>query len=421
MEERLARPAPSPDAEATKPLNEIAQRAAALVERLTAGLDDLAPADRTPTQQATWLLAQLLGWHRREEKAFWWRYFDLCSRQDDELVDEREPLGNVSLVEAGTPNRLGTREQVYAFPQQDHGLHPGDTVHDPATKSFAGEVLAIDEVARTIRLKRTESAMKCGTPTSLIPYERFSTEGQELRLLAIGEHVADHGIDGEGLYRAARDLLLRRPPRIVGVPPGAPLRRPDESALAAGRRLVMGLDESMLPIQGPPGTGKTWTGARMILDLVAAGRKVGVTANSHKVIGNVLDAVVEAAAEAAADAAVERPMTVRLGQKPANGEAPTCAVARALDTNAEVASALALDEVDVVGGTAWLWSSTRLVDSVDVLVIDEAGQVSLANTIAVAPAARSMVLHRRPAAARPAAQGLAPARRGAECPRPPAR
>ncbi len=81
----------------------------------------------------------------------------------------------------------------------------------------------------------------------------------------------------------------------VGQDVGANLRIEGETAEDVARRLALGPDHSTLPIQGPPGSGKTWTGARMILDLVYDGRKVGVTANGHKVIGKLLDDVWAAA------------------------------------------------------------------------------------------------------------------------------
>ena len=64
-----------------------------------------------------------------------------------------------------------------------------------------------------------------------------------------------------------------------------------------GKRLAKGLDNSVLPVQGPPGAGKTYTGARMIVELLREGKRVGVTATSHKVIGNLLDEVCSAGAE----------------------------------------------------------------------------------------------------------------------------
>ena len=49
-------------------------------------------------------------------------------------------------------------------------------------------------------------------------------------------------------------------------------------------------------------------------------------------------------------------------------------------------------EVDVLGGTAWLWARPEFADAVDVLFVDEAGQMSLANVLAVSGAANSIVL-----------------------------
>jgi uncharacterized protein len=121
----------------------------------------------------------------------------------------------------------------------------------------------------------------------------------------------------------------------------------------------------------------------MVVALVRAGRQVGITATSHKVIGHALDKIHEAARRAGVD--------VRIGQKPSQEDQPTCAVARPLDT-AEVRGALAARELDVIGGTAWLWARAELEGAVDVLFVDEAGQFALANAVAVAPAGRSLVL-----------------------------
>ena len=122
----------------------------------------------------------------------------------------------------------------------------------------------------------------------------------------------------------------------------------------------------------------------MILELVRRGRKVGVTANSHKVIGNLLDKVAKEA-----EAQGEQ---VRIGQKPETGGQPTCGAARPFETNEKLQAALIGGELDVVGGTAWVWSRAEFAGTLDVLVVDEAGQIALANAIAVSPAARSLIL-----------------------------
>src|SRR6185312_10538713 len=108
--------------------------------------------------------------------------------------------------------------------------------------------------------------------------------------------VADKGLRGEGRYQAARDLLLGEPPRLDG----ASIQLPGETTLDAALRIAPKV-RGVLAIQGPPGAGKTHTGARMICTLVKAGLKVGITANSHKVIRNLLDEVVIAAGECGLD------------------------------------------------------------------------------------------------------------------------
>ena len=122
----------------------------------------------------------------------------------------------------------------------------------------------------------------------------------------------------------------------------------------------------------------------MILDLVADGKRVGVTANSHKVISNLLGAVCSAAEVSSAD--------VRGIQKANDGDG--CPDERIVQTNTNdgVAAPLATGEANLAGGTAWLWAREEMAGAVDVLVIDEAGQMSLANTLAVCQAARSVVL-----------------------------
>ena len=102
---------------------------------------------------------------------------------------------------------------------------------------------------------------------------------------------------GDGRYLAARDLLMRLPPRIGG----EPIQTQEETPVEAALRVAPEIDGGIFPIQGPPGSGKTYIGARMICALVAAGRTVGVTAMSHKVIRNLLDEVLVAAAEKSAD------------------------------------------------------------------------------------------------------------------------
>ena len=154
--------------------------------------------------------------------------------------------------------------------------------------------------------------------------------------------------------------------------------------MACARRVALTLDGGVLAIQGPPGSGKTFTGARMIVDLVRAGKKVGVTAVSHKVIRNLLDEVVRAAAE--------ENVRVRCMHRVSDkSKTPGAGIDEETDSGKAVAKILNRG-YDVVGGTAWVWSKGELAGAIDVLVVDEAGQMSLANVLACAQAAKNLVL-----------------------------
>jgi predicted RecB family nuclease len=393
LEHRTGQPVPRPtprEAELPAEVSEKQERVQATAEAL-AGSVPVDVADRTPEQHARWLLAQLLGWHRREDKSAWWEFHRLMDMTPDQLVDESDPIGALEPVgPIDEVDAKGRQTWLYRFPAQDYDLGRG-TTYDPAKKAAdpagkpwdwaAGDRIAIDDAARTVLLRRPADAPH---PEALVPLNWIPSREQQEALLEIGEWVLGHGIDGFGPYRAARDLLIGLPPR-VGQRTGDPLLETGETELEAAKRLALALDHTTLAIQGPPGSGKTFTGARMICALLAAGKTVGITATSHKVIGNLLGAVLRAAAETPGTEV----RAVQKGDKEQVVDDPR--VLRAGD-NAMVRAMLADGRANLAAGTAWLWASARMRDAVDVLFVDEAGQISLANVVAVAPATRSIVL-----------------------------
>ena len=389
---------------------------AALFEALTAGLpvDD---AELDDGQRAGRLLAHLLEFHRREDKSMWWEFFHRCGFTEEEHVESRATLGALTYD--------GEVEQVkrsvihrYRFPDQPHEVKVGNSPKNPDTaesdelkRGFCGTVVALDETDGTIELKRARSS-PVPHPAALVPLDNVQNTVLRESLARLAEAVVSGGFAAGSPRRAAFDLLGRVPPRIE--PPASPpnasgfgvregLAAQGEAPLAVVRRIAPRLDRSVLPVQGPPGSGKTYTGARMILDLLADGRRVGVTANSHKVISNLFTAVCDAADEPpvendrAGSKSGDRPTRQApvgvSGIQKAN-DADGCPDERIVQagSNAEVAEALATGEANLAGGTAWLWAREEMADAVDVLVIDEAGQMSLANTLAVCQAAGSLVL-----------------------------
>ena len=395
---------------------EPAVETATLFEALTAGL----PVDDTTLddeQRARLLLAHLLEFHRREDKSMWWEYFHRCGFTEEEHVESRATVGALTYDgEAGHVKRSVIHR--YRFPEQPHEIKVGDWPKNPATaesdelkRGSCGTVIALNEPAGTIDLKRGRNS-PVPHPTALVPFDKIPNTVLRESLARLAETTVSGGFSAASPRRTAFDLLRRVPPRIGA--PASPLNTSGfavpkdlvaqgEIPLAAVRRIAPQLDRSVLPVQGPPGSGKTYTGAQMILDLLAGGKRVGVTANSHKVISNLLAAVCDAAdeppvendrtgGESGGRPARQAPVDVRGIQK-ANA-ADGCPDGRIVQvgSNDEVAAALAAGEANLAAGTAWLWAHAEMAAAVDVLVIDEAGQMSLANTLAVCQAAGSLVL-----------------------------
>ena len=359
-------------------LREKLDRAEALTLQLCEGI----PADseaRSEGQSAQWLLAQLLSWHRREDKSAWQEGYRLAEMSDEDLLDERVGLTKLHFVK-----RVDSGWQVptdrYSFDPQKSNVRPGKDVYFGDEKF--GEVVAIDHAKGIVDIKKTKKAAEVHPPTVYMWDAPLNTDPQAGSLFRIGVWVAANGIDSAGKYRAGRDLLLRKPPRLMHGEKLKPL--PSEIPANTASRIALALQDSVFAIQGPPGSGKTYTGARMICELVKQGKKIGVTALSHKVIRKLLEDVVEAARDK------DVPNVRCLHRQPGGEESDGVAVAK--DKNEEAWSALTSGKANVVGGVSWLWAPEAAFECADVLFIDEAGQMSLADVLAVSQAAKKLVL-----------------------------
>ena len=369
---------PIGDGEASEHLTAWQQAIRELANRIAGGVP-AAPDERSVEQQARWVLANILDWHRREEKAAWWEFFRLRDSTVEDLLDGREALAQLKLVETvgGTPRAPVHR---YRFPAQETSLRGGEKLHVPGEGSELGDLVNLNTHEYTIDVKKRVASAD-NHPEAVFAHDIVPSQVLKDALVRIGEHVTTHGMEGGGPYGAARDLLLRRPPRLNG----EPVRRQGESALDAALRIAAAPDFGVLPVQGPPGAGKTYTGARMICELVSKGARVGITANSHKVIVNLLQEVLSAADE--------RGMVVKAVRKISGNSADERPDPRVILTGNNAAVFAELGEgCRVAAGTAWLWAREEARDSVDVLFVDEAAQMSLANVLAISHAAPNLVL-----------------------------
>src|SRR5262249_43333470 len=169
---------------------------------------------------------------------------------DEALLDEKSAIAGLVFAErvGGVKGRPVDR---YRLPTQETSIRQGDNLRLPlpADHEF-GQVESIDLGAHTIDVKKRGGCAE-GHPPAVFSLDIVRTHELAASLLRFGRWVAANGIDAPGRHRAARDLLLGRPPRLARAA-GGPLRRPEETGVEAARRLIGRLGQGMLAIQGPP-------------------------------------------------------------------------------------------------------------------------------------------------------------------------
>jgi predicted RecB family nuclease len=344
-------------------------------------VDGLPPDRRDWDQNAhvrelTW---QLLDFFRRAAKPAWWAMFARQDMTEEERIEDMECIASL-VRDAGVAPVREKQSHVYTYryPEQETKLKSGDNVvvvgMDARLRDFE-----VDQDTRRVTFKM---AARHGEPAQRISIGA----GGPIKTNKLREAVfrfADSLLVGDGKYRSIHDLLNRTAPRITGHVPGKPIIDESTPATAQISKAVAGLDSSCLFIQGPPGSGKTYTGSRVIADLLRLGKTVGVASNSHKAIHNLLQDVEQVALETNFAFA---------GVKKSNRDAPETHF-----NGRFIQDVFANEEVDpghhqLVAGTAWLFSDPGLDQSLDYLFVDEAGQVALANLVAMGTSAKNIVL-----------------------------
>ena len=365
-----------------RPAREVPEeRTEAIAEREALRQALLAGAEESDER---WLAAQLLEYHRREDRPVWWRFFRRLESTEEELRDwDTEAIAGLEPTDEPPEPVKRSLVHTLRFPPQQHKLGPGDVV-DPETEA-GEEIVSIDEEHGLLRLKRGPKREGESLPRALIPGGPWITTAQRAALARLGREL----LEPTGRYEALRGILRRDLP--LG---GESVHTNDLDELKA---LVSRLDETHLFIQGPPGSGKTYTGARLIVHLLREGRRVGICAPSHKAIHKLLG---EVEAVAATEAFVFR------GIKRGDDEESTYE-GQFVTTSSDIGAVLD-PEVRLVAGTAWLHSREELDSTLDFLFVDEAGQVSLADALAVGTAARNVVFLGDPLQLAQVSQGVHP-------------
>jgi uncharacterized protein len=314
------------------------------------------------------LLGNLVDYHQREARPQWWAWFRWPQLDDDELIRDRTAIGG--LVHDGAPPDVAGSSHAYrmSFPPQEHKL--SGEGFDPDTR--ARFRLRVDDDTGTVRLLRGTARVDEPLPRGLTP---GGPVRDAVKREALVRFARAYAAGDRGRYAAATAVLERlRPDAVLDVDPV-------EAALSLG--------ESYLFVQGPPGSGKTWQGARMAIALMREGKRVGVTSLSHKAIHNMLRAIQHEADLQGYSFSGAKRGSLEEGSD-SRFESRCFVTSEDVDVCADPQYAL-------VAGTTWALTRPAVdvhtaEHPLDALMVDEAGQLALADVLAAATSARSLVL-----------------------------
>ncbi|GAB3629980.1 hypothetical protein PTE30175_04877 [Pandoraea terrae] len=348
-------------------------------------LVDGLPADRASwgeREQLQELTYQLLDFHRRAAKPEWWAMFSRMEMTTDELLEDGECIAGLKL-DPESPPRAEKRSilYTYVFPEQESKLKTGD----PATITQTGESvrdLTVDADNRRVSFKRSADREALPPDVGLGPGRPVSTDKLKEAIF----RFADSIVQGNQTYPAIEAALTRALPGIRSLPMGASIVPDTADALPQIIDAIEDLDSSYIFVQGPPGAGKTYTGSHVIAALMKRGCRVGVASNSHKAINNLLEGVEKVAGNEG--------FSFHGVKKSTKGKAESMFEGKYISDvfdNDDVVMALGAG-ARLVAGTAWLFADPNLDQALDYLFIDEAGQVALANLVAMGASAKNLVL-----------------------------
>jgi predicted RecB family nuclease len=346
------------------------------------------------------LLLDLSQFHKREDKPAYWAIFDRLAQESEELLDDLECIQGLEAVAPPQKVTAKSFERTYRFPAQETKLRAGKSpCIKPAAMPEDINLRSIDHEAGTLVLRRSTAKGPLPERLDLLPPKPLRNNILRDAVAAVTEEI----IGNPGRLSAVEHLLTRSPPVFVDGMRAAGVIPVDGNLTIDTSRAIAAMARTTLAIQGPPGTGKTYVSALSIVDLVRSGKRVAVSSNSHKAISNLLKAV--------ADRAGAEGLNCRVVQKASDDgdDDAHFGITFVSDNDAPEINA-----AHVVGATAWHFARYD-APAFDYLIVDEAGQVSIANILAMARSAHNIVLVGDPMQLPQPLQGSHPGDSGLSC------
>ena len=335
------------------------------------------------------LLSDVIGFYNREQKPQWRQFFDRKDLSDEELIDDRECIGNMKLVSQFQDKRSFVYK--YIFPEQEYKLKKGRGViiannNDPDRADYAGTIQELDQINRTLVLRKGISKEQKQLPRTLSIGEKVMEQSRFENLNQNIYNFCENILENKKGYEALKSFLNRDIPNIKGIKAGEKIIT-SENFDKEIPDIIARLNSSYLFLQGPPGTGKTFQSANAIVELLKKNKRIAVTANSHKVIHNLLERVEKIA---------EKQSFLFKGLKMGNPDnEDTFYKGKLIKTDKNerhYIDSLKDKNTLLYAGTKYHLSQWYYRSKIDYLFVDEAGQISIADLIALGGVAKNIIL-----------------------------
>ena len=348
------------------------------------------------------ILKDILGFHKREEVIYWQSIFNRAANKNDEdLIEDSKCIGFMEKINeeiTGTTTKGKTKKTfTYKFLKQDFKIKEKDSLINATDGDLntnnVGTVISIDEN------KQDENIIEISATKDLpeiLSVAKNEFVNSQIIINAIRRFI-ESVIKGEKKYNATYEFLKKNYPKINNIKMGDTIIK-EGDFLKKSFEVVDALDNSYLYFQGPPGVGKTHTAAHIIIELIKKSKKIGITANSHKVIFNILDKIEELSLTEKNDFSFKgyhKGSSSDPEKKYENGKFIKH-ISGSKKISGKSFDKMDLEfesmDADLFSGTAWCFSRPACDEKLDYIFVDEAGQLTTADILAISLSAKNVVI-----------------------------